>query len=132
MKMKKAWIAGTAAIAVAGAGIAAASSHTPFKLVQAAGLQSKNNSPEEDFQKEWEQKVQLTKEEAQDIACKMVSGEVEVVTTELDHFESNIVYDIVVFDGKTFKEVTLKANDGKVVNVAENSNGGDDSELSSP
>lgn len=130
--MKKAWIAGTAAIAVAGAGIAAASSQTPFKLVQAAALQSNTKSTEADIQKEWEKKVQLTKEEAQDIACKMVSGEVEVVKTELDHLESNIVYDIVVYDGKTYKEVTLKANDGKIVNVAEDRNAGNDSELPSP
>jgi uncharacterized membrane protein YkoI len=130
--MKKAWIAGTAAIAVAGAGIAATSSQTPFKLVQAAALQSKSKGSEADFQKEWEKKVQLTKEEAQDIACSMVSGEVEVVKTELDHLESNIVYDIVVFDGKTFKEVTLKANDGKVVNVAEDKNAGEEAELPQP
>ncbi|MFC7373497.1 PepSY domain-containing protein [Fictibacillus iocasae] len=115
--MKKSWMAVSAALVITGAGITAASSYSPLNFIKVDTLHGNKEDIEKDLQKEWEQKVQVTKEEAQKIACKMVSG--QVVQTELDQTESSIVYDVVIYDGQTFKEVTLKASDGKIVNVAE-------------
>jgi uncharacterized membrane protein YkoI len=67
-------------------------------------------------QKNWANEAKLTTQEAQALAQKEVSG--RVLETDLDKNNGSVVYDVVIYDGKTVKEVTLNANTGEIVKVA--------------
>ncbi|SMQ86864.1 Uncharacterized membrane protein YkoI [Bacillus sp. OV166] len=66
-------------------------------------------------QKDWTKEAKLATQEAQALAQKEVQG--RVLETDLDKNAGSLVYDVVIYDGKTVKEVTLNANTGKIVKV---------------
>jgi uncharacterized membrane protein YkoI len=89
-----------------------------FSLV--AGSLSAAASPKDDNdaaeQAKWAKSAKITPHQAQRIAQKEVSG--KILETDLDENDGVVVYDVVIYDGKTVKEITLNAKTGKVLKVA--------------
>jgi uncharacterized membrane protein YkoI len=74
------------------------------------------SSPDDVNQAALAKSAKLTPVEAQKIALKKVPG--KVLETDLDKDFGTVVYDVVIYDGTTVKEINLDANTGKILNVA--------------
>ncbi|MDR7073569.1 PepSY domain-containing protein [Fictibacillus barbaricus] len=117
--MKKSLIVSGMVLSILGYG--ALVSHLPIHNAFAQGSIAVPEDKDGLDQVKWANKATLTSVEAQKTALTKVSG--KVLEIDLDKNHGTIVYDVVIYDGSTVKEITLNADTGNVLKVAEDDDG---------
>jgi uncharacterized membrane protein YkoI len=114
--MKKAFVAGTLAVALAVTGVAIAAREKGEEKEKKVEYRSSIQvSPKLEDEKALAQKATISREEAVRIAQGAVKG--KVIESGIENEDGNLVYNVEVKSGDETKEVIVDAGNGKVLAV---------------